>query len=214
MPKNCRVNCAQSILFFACDHGPKAALAPIARHYGEQVSTFAMSRPEWRSFLMGKGTRLLVCGTSSSEAGSMAERNVRLAAKDAGIGLACVEDFPGNYIHWDGAAADWLIVEGNFSIGVYQSRGVQLPIMAVIPAVRYDHLRGAREKPSGPVERLRFSGPASPRLTMRLQHWAGCLRSCKVSNTACCSGRIRGIRVGKPDNTIRFCGVPVWRGKM
>lgn len=143
---------AHLIVFFACDHGPKATLAPMARHYGVQVSESVLTRREWRELLIGEGVRLLVCGTSGSEAGSMAERNVRLAAKDAGIGLACVEDFPGNYIHWDGAAADWLIVEGNFSIGVYQSRGVQLPIMAVIPAVRYDHLRGgAREtvRPSG-----------------------------------------------------------------
>lgn len=137
---------AHLILFFACDHGPKAVLKPMARHYGEQVSASILSRREWRDLLIAEGIRLLVCGTSGSEAGSMAERDARLAAKDAGIALACIEDFPGNYIHWDGAAADWLIVESEFSIRVYRSRGGHLPRMVVIPPGRYDHLRGgARE---------------------------------------------------------------------
>lgn len=118
----------------------------MARHYGEQVSSSILTRREWRDQLLSEGIRLLVCGTSGSEAGSMAERDARLAAKDAGIELVCVEDFPGNYIHWDGAAADWLIVESEFSIVVYRSRGGHLPRMVVIPPVRYDHLRGgARE---------------------------------------------------------------------
>lgn len=124
----------------------------MARHYGEKVSASVLSRREWREFLIVEGVRLLVCGTSGSEAGSMAERDARLAAKDVGIGLACVEDFPGNYIHWDGADADWLVVESEFSVKAYRSRGGHLPRMGVIPPVRYDHLRGsAREtaKPSG-----------------------------------------------------------------
>lgn len=127
----------------------------MANYYEKRISDSFMSREEWRKHLADEGVRLLVCGTSGSEIGRLAERDVRLAARDIGIALACVEDFPGNYIHWDGAAADWLMVESDFSIRVYQSRSEELPSMAVVPPVRYDHLRGDRRGLFG------TGGPAS-----------------------------------------------------
>lgn len=131
----------------AGDDGPRAALAPLesaGASWGDSAA----------------GARALVTGTSQSEAGFAIETEARRQAARAGIPVACIEDFPGNYRELDGLATALLVVEGEFSARVYRQRLRSVPSFAVVPSARYDGLRRSAAIParSDPPYRVLWAG--------------------------------------------------------
>jgi hypothetical protein len=117
----------------AVDGGPLAACAPLVAMPGfARVEAAAQVR----------GLRALVCGTSDSDAGRAIENEARRAASAAGIAVAAIEDYAGNYHHLAGAATALLVVESEQAAALQRMRlGANCPPLGVCPSPRFDHLR-------------------------------------------------------------------------
>ena len=125
----------EGVILLAGDDGPRAALTPL-KSAGAHWSDAATA------------ARALVVGTSQSDAGIAIEAAARRQAARAGIPVACIEDFPGNYREIDGIATSLLVVEGEFSVRLYRQRLRAVPPMAVVPPARYDAQRQGAMTPT------------------------------------------------------------------
>lgn len=133
-------------LLVAVDGGAMESLAPLAAHLGcalaDTDETAALSDTHWSSILATAQPSLLVVGTSDSARGRRIESASRRAARGAGVAIAAIEDFPGNYFDVAGGEASLLIVESDAAGDIARTRlGGRAPPLAVMPPARYDRWR-------------------------------------------------------------------------
>ena len=131
-------------LFVAVDGGPREALAPVAEHFGVTLADVscdaAGSDAHWAARL--GPARVLIVGTSDSARGRLVETAARRAARRAGLPIAAIEDFPGNYWHADGGEADLVLAESAAAGDIcLRKLGAQAPAVAIVPPARYDGYR-------------------------------------------------------------------------
>ena len=120
-------------LFVAVDGGAREALDAVAQAFGATVSH---TPPSFTS----DASALLVVGTSDSEQGRRTEAAARRAARSAGVPIAAIEDFPGNYVEVSGGEADLVMVESATAVALHATRGTRAAI-EVFPPARYDRYR-------------------------------------------------------------------------
>lgn len=114
------------IAVIAVDDGPGASVAPL------------LSRREFVLSPSGKlppDAKALVVGTSDGAKGREIEAKARRAARENGIPIVAIEDYPGNYANVAGGEADLLVVESEAA-----ARERPAPTW-VCPAPRYDAYR-------------------------------------------------------------------------
>ncbi len=129
---------------FAVDDGPRQALATLASvsGYAWIESAHMDSVEQWRGRFTKSGARALIVGTSRSIQGAYAETQCRMAACQLGLPVVAIEDYPGNYQHVRGAAADLVIVESELAIEAARNRlGKACPVLKTGASFRYDALR-------------------------------------------------------------------------
>jgi hypothetical protein len=129
---------------FAVDDGPRQALATLASvpGYAWIESAHMGSVEQWRGRFTKSGARALIVGTSRSTQGAHTEAQCRMAARQLGLPVVAIEDYPGNYQHVRDAAADLLIVESELAIDAARKRlGEVCPFLKTGASFRYDALR-------------------------------------------------------------------------
>ncbi|MDP1674192.1 MAG: hypothetical protein Q8L65_13920 [Burkholderiales bacterium] len=134
------------VLLAAGDDGPRQTLQPLTHAYGAIVndSTDAVWADDarWLELILARRPRGLVCGTSDSPEGRAVEAGARRAAARAGIPVAMVEDFPGNYRAESGCGIHLLLVESQSVAAVTRARlGTACPPLHVLSPARYDPYR-------------------------------------------------------------------------
>ncbi len=130
-------------MFIGVDAGPHETLAPIANGLGAVLeSTLSESAEFWIARIVRSGVVIVVTGTSDSEQGRAIEAAARVAARRAGVTLAAVEDYPGNYMAVAGGEADLLLVESEAAMNLARSRlGERCPRLMAISPARFDAMR-------------------------------------------------------------------------
>lgn len=130
---------------FGWDRGPASLLNAIAGKsfcswldlpQGSVTSTESLRRS-----LVNARPKGLVIGTSTSVEGFTIESKLRVAATELEIPVVCIEDFSGNYQFVEHAKTALLIVESEFSQGLYLRKLNNPPPIVIISSVRYDQLR-------------------------------------------------------------------------
>jgi hypothetical protein len=174
-----------SIALVAVDHGPRDTLRPLAAHWGAAIlgdPAGEESEIDWDRRLREYDARGLVCGTSDTVRGRAIESAARRSAARLAIPVVAVEDYPGNYRHFQGAGTDLLVVESDTVAGVTRARlGVTCPRLAVSSPARYDAYRIASRALRARTAQ-RWAEPGAPRTLL----WAGqpetpdCLRTLKL----------------------------------
>lgn len=141
-------------LLFALDAGPRQTLEALASEAGFAWAEQRDDLTAWRDCMQSVQVRGVVVGTSRSETGAMLEAQCRIAAKEAGLPLAAVEDYPGNYQHIPGGEAGLLIVESDLAATAAQQRlGGACPETTTGASFRYDPLRARSLSASIPEAR-------------------------------------------------------------
>ncbi len=136
----------RSVLLAAGDDGPRQTLQPLVRIFGAIVNegtdaTWARDA-RWLERIRTKNPRGLVCGASDSLEGKAVEAAARRAATQAGIPVALVEDFPGNYRAESGCSTGLLLVESQSAAKLARNRlGPACPPLRVLSPARYDPYR-------------------------------------------------------------------------
>lgn len=132
-------------LLVAADDGPRETLRPLVEHCGRTLTdthpAAAADDGFWSTLLAERRPALFVVGTSNSARGRAIESAARRAAARAGLPIAAIEDYPGNYFDVPGATTRLLIVESPFSERVYRARITAPPPITVIAPARYDRWR-------------------------------------------------------------------------
>jgi hypothetical protein len=129
---------------FAADDGPRQVLSNLASMpgYAWIESAQMESVEQWRDQFTKSGARGLIVGTSRSNQGARAEAKCRMAARQLGLPLVAIEDYPGNYQHVRCGAADLVIVESELAIEAARNRlGKACPVLKTGASFRYDALR-------------------------------------------------------------------------
>ncbi|MEQ1772385.1 MAG: hypothetical protein ABL891_01265 [Burkholderiales bacterium] len=104
----------------------------------------------WHELIRLRNARGLVCGTSDSPAGRALEASARRAAVVAGVPIAVIEDFPGNYYEVPSGSADFLVVESAAVAALTRRKfGGSCPQIKALSLARYDpHRRAAPSRRS------------------------------------------------------------------
>jgi hypothetical protein len=147
-----------AILLAAGDHGPRLTVLPLVDALpAVDPGPVAASGTEdfWAGLILERRAAAIVCGTSDSLAGRALESAARRAAVAAGIPVAAIEDYPGNYYEVAGGRVTLLVVDSAFSARLARSRfGGDAPDILECAPIRYDPLRvrlgTLREKRGGP----------------------------------------------------------------
>ena len=127
--------------YLAVDRGPELALKALAaRLPGRWLESRAGEVDRWLDDLGRSELRLLVCGTSDTDAGRSVESAARRAARKRGIPVVVIEDFPGNYFAVAGGEPRVVFVDSEFSARLARSKD-RSPSIEISPSVRYDALR-------------------------------------------------------------------------
>jgi len=145
--------------------GPYLSIAPLEREFGPRHVLFLVEGPAkdacrargqgycdmadiglthgtiWK-FLQNHAVRAIIAGTSDGLPEGNIEEQVARAARERGIPLFVVEDFPGNYRHRPGARLDGLFVEDDAQREWHASCGVPSDRIYCVSNPRYDSLRG------------------------------------------------------------------------
>lgn len=134
------------ILLAAGDDGPRQTLRPLIRPFGaianDSTDAAWADEARWLELIRRRKPRGLVCGTSDSPEGRAVETGARRAAAHAGIPVAMVEDFPGNYRAESGCNTDLLLVESQSAAELNRARlGAACPPLQVLSPARYDPYR-------------------------------------------------------------------------
>jgi hypothetical protein len=134
------------IYLFAVDAGPAQALSNLALNpdFVWANCDCVTNAGHWRDFFATRGTAAggIIVGTSRSDHGAFAEAQCRLAAKQMGLPIIAIEDYPGNYQHVAGGAANLLIVESSLAARAARWRlGDACPTMESGASFRYDIFR-------------------------------------------------------------------------
>lgn len=139
-----------NFFFIAVDDGPRGTLSPLATACGKPLEDTAPESAarerHWQELLRNRNASILVVGTSDSARGSTVESAARRAAVQAGIPVAAIEDFPGNYYDLPDGPAGLVAVESEFCREFSARKfGIRCPQIVVVPSARYDPYR-ARHK--------------------------------------------------------------------
>ncbi|MGE0558330.1 MAG: hypothetical protein AB7E73_02710 [Burkholderiales bacterium] len=134
------------VILAAGDDGPRNTLRPLAGAIPVIASGDNIPPPVdeiyWHQLTSAHNPRGLVCGTSDSPAGQAVEAGARRAAAAAGIPIAVVEDFPGNYREVAGSSTGLLLVESPPAIELARNRlGTSCPPTRALSPARYDPYR-------------------------------------------------------------------------
>lgn len=127
---------ARNTGYVAVDRGPELALKALAARLPGRW----LEAEQRLADFVRSGLRLLVCGTSDSAEGRAVESAARRAARERGMPVAVIEDFPGNYCHVPGGEPDVIFVESEFAARLARAKDAS-PSVEVCPSVRYDSLR-------------------------------------------------------------------------
>lgn len=129
-------------LVVAVDGGPRETLSPLSATFSAELERIDDAACEhdayWSQRCASARPTLLVVGTSDSAHGRRIEGAARRSARAAGMKIAAIEDFPGNYSQVEGGAADLLVVESDAAAGIAKARlGFGTPPLAVAAPARY-----------------------------------------------------------------------------
>ena len=185
MKSDGREDGSASVLLVAVDGGPREALSPLSATFSselERIDDAACERDAyWSQRCASARPTLLVVGTSDSAHGRRIEGAARRGARIAGLKIAAIEDFPGNYTHVEGGAADLLVVESVAAAAIARARlGSRTPRLATLVPARYAQTR-ARAAELRQATAQRWADAPRPRVL-----WAGqpetsdCLRTLDV----------------------------------
>lgn len=130
----------------AGDGGPRQTLAPLGEVFEVVIND---SRDEawaaesrWQALIRTQHPRGLVCGTSDSPEGRAIEFSARRAASAAGLPIAAIEDFAGNYRDLPGNPTSLLLLESPAVVDRTRDRlGANCPPALALSPARYDLLR-------------------------------------------------------------------------
>lgn len=159
-------------LLVAVDGGPRETLHPLCAALGSELARVDDAACEhdayWSQYCASAKRELLVVGTSDSARGRRVEGAARRSARAAGMKIAAIEDFPGNYSYVEGGAADLLVVESDAAATIARARlGLPTPPLAVIAPARYAPHR-ARAADLRRATAQRWAKASRPRVL-----WAG-----------------------------------------
>ncbi len=134
------------VLLAASDDGPRQTLQPLTRAFGAIANDSAddvwADDARWLELIRAHRPRGLVCGTSDSPEGRTVEASARRAATQAGIPVALVEDFPGNYRAESGCSTGLLLVESQSVAALTRARlDPACPPLQLLSPARYDPYR-------------------------------------------------------------------------
>lgn len=132
-----------SALFVGVDGGPRETLLAVANESGVRAETAFSDAPGfWTERLSEARAAMVVTGTSETLHGRACEHAALKAAHCAGLPVAAIEDYPGNYSDEAGAEADLLFVEGDAAADLVRRRlGSKCPRLATVSPARFDTLR-------------------------------------------------------------------------
>lgn len=151
---------------YAVDRGPCALLRVVTEEsfcsWLDLPQVFEFNTQSFRQLLLCNRPKGLVIGTSTSTEGFKIESMLRLAATELKIPVVCIEDFSGNYQFVEHAITALLVVESEFSKGIYLGKLNNPPPISIMQSVRYDQLRHLSPNYSlvanAPVLRLLWAG--------------------------------------------------------
>lgn len=134
------------VILAAGDDGPRNTLRPLSAAIPtitpDDIGPSFSTEIDWHQLIRANNPRGLVCGTSDSPAGKAVEAGARRAAAAAGIPIAVVEDFPGNYRTVPGSNTSLLLVESPAAIALARDRlGAACPPTLSLSPARYDDYR-------------------------------------------------------------------------
>ena len=145
--------------------GPYLSIAPLEREFESEKVLFLVEGPAkearratgqayWElsevvqrsgtieRFLKKEAVQAIIAGTSDGLPEGNIEEQAAVAAREKGIPLFVIEDFPGNYRHRPSARLDGLFVEDETQREWHVSYGVPRDRIHCISNPRYDSLRG------------------------------------------------------------------------
>ena len=146
MKSDGRRNGTSHALLVAVDGGPRETLSPLSAALSCELANIDDAACEhdayWSQHAASARPTLLVVGTSDSARGRRIEAAARRGARSAGLRIAAIEDFPGNYTPVEGGAADLLVVESEAAAAIARTRlGARTPRLATLAPARYAQTR-------------------------------------------------------------------------
>lgn len=145
-------------LLVAYDNGPRQTLSPLLNSEKFVFEEFreAETVNQWKAMLSELSFYGVVVSTSKSDHGRLIERNCCIAAKELGLFVVTIEDYPFNFDKKNQSLVDLLIVESDFVKNEYLlSNPISNTKIETGALIRYEFLRSAsfcREKSFGKVE--------------------------------------------------------------
>lgn len=136
-------------LLLAIDAGPAQTLRPLAddNFAFPPQDTIPYSVQQWQSYLADHRIGRVIVGTSRSQQGFACESACRVAAGRAGIPVAAIEDYPGNFQVVADGHIGLLIVESPTAGSIARQRlGHLCPPIEYGASFRYDTLRGQKDR--------------------------------------------------------------------
>lgn len=134
------------VMLAAGDSGPRQTLRPLQDAFkviinDDQDSSWA-SEQHWHAHIATHQPQGLVCGTSDSPEGKAIEFSARRAATAAGLPIAVIEDFAGNYRDLPDCPTSLLLLESKAVADRTRARlGASCPPLLALSPARYDALR-------------------------------------------------------------------------
>lgn len=167
------MNLSSTTILVGVDSGPCETLAPLAKAWGAKIESVLSSSTEfWTQRICNAGADLVVTGTSDSAEGRLIETATRIAARQAGVPLAVMEDYPGNYELTDAGDADLLLVESQRAASLAHVRlGARCPQLQVVSPARFDAMR-ATHVPNRLAMQLRWNSERRSGQPYKI-FWAG-----------------------------------------
>jgi len=134
------------IILAAGDSGPRQTLRPLQDAFkaiindGQDISW--ASERHWHAHIATHRPQGLICGTSDSPEGKAIEFSARRAATAAGLPIAAIEDFAGNYRDLPGCPTSLLLLESKTVVDRTRKKlGASCPPVLALSPARYDALR-------------------------------------------------------------------------
>ena len=136
----------ERFVLVACDGGARDALMPLAValdiSLADVASAECVDEVYWGRRFTESAATLLVVGTSDSVQGRRVESAARRAARAAGLPIAAIEDFPGNYFDVPDGEATLVLAESAQAHALCaQKLGNSAPRVEILSPARYDVYR-------------------------------------------------------------------------
>lgn len=150
---------AGRVLFAAVHLGPYLSVAPLSRGLLQGEAIFLLDGPAQQAhaiierndpsliapqedILLERNVMALIVGTSEGLPPDNLETRVATAARQAGVPIFVIEDFPGNFAGPSDRAVHGLFVEDTWVGELHRDRGIPSEVIHGLGNPRYDGLRG------------------------------------------------------------------------